>query len=185
MKAEDYFESNMLSGVEVPVKDQILMSIHPTRRTARIDHLSRVSCEILLVPDAAGCGKSEQRAALLQYPFVSPKTYRSFSSHLDMKLWMLVSPRLRPSSGQVILCELWSAHSTRLRIRRRANASFETATNGAAPSSGCGRNGGHTCLSHSGCDASLDLSPLHGLVGVLTPQPRLSVSRTPSMWPSS
>lgn len=62
MKAEDYFEFNMLSGVEAAVKDQIRMSIHPTRRTARIDHLSRVPCGILLVLGDPGCGKSEQVA---------------------------------------------------------------------------------------------------------------------------
>lgn len=65
MKAEDYCDFNMLSGVEADIKDQILMGIHPTRRTARIKYLSRVPCEILLVHSDPGCGKSEQVAAAI------------------------------------------------------------------------------------------------------------------------
>lgn len=55
----------MLSSVEAAIKDQILMGIHPTRRTARIDHLSWVPCGILPVHSDPGCGKSEQLAAAI------------------------------------------------------------------------------------------------------------------------
>lgn len=147
MKVEDYLVFNMLSGVEAAVKDQILMGIHPTRHTARINHLSRVQCGILLVMAAPGA--ANQSRSLLRYPSATPRTYQSFSSHLGMKRCIRISPRLRPSSGEVASNVLWSAQSTRLWTRRRAKASSRMATIGATPSLGCDRNGDHGFLSHS------------------------------------
>lgn len=148
VKAEDYFGFNMLAGVEVLLKIRSLWASNPRaaqRGSTTCLGFHAGSSWFVVIPGAAN-----QSRSLLRYPSASPKTYQSFSSHLDMRLWMLVSPRLRPSSGQAASSVSLSAYSTRLKIRWHANASFETATNGTTPSSGCGRSGGYTFLLHSG-----------------------------------
>lgn len=65
MKAEPYFEFNMLSGVEPATRDRTLSDIHPTRRARRCDYLPRIACMVLLVHGAPGCAKSVQLAVAM------------------------------------------------------------------------------------------------------------------------
>lgn len=65
MKAEPYFEYDMLSGVEPATRDRILSDIHPTRRARRSDYLPRIPCGVLLVHGAPGCAKSVQLAVAM------------------------------------------------------------------------------------------------------------------------
>jgi hypothetical protein len=57
MNADDYFEYDLLSGVDPATRDRILSAIHPTRRAPRSDYLTRIPCGIILVHGPPGCGK--------------------------------------------------------------------------------------------------------------------------------
>ncbi|KAH8778670.1 hypothetical protein F5883DRAFT_639167 [Diaporthe sp. PMI_573] len=54
MNADDYFEYDLLSGVDPATRDRILSAIHPMRRAPRSDYLTRIPCGGMVLVIAQG-----------------------------------------------------------------------------------------------------------------------------------